>query len=460
MTTQKKIAIVGAGLTGLTAALDLCAVGHQVTLFEREREIGGLCRVVPTCRGKDFVERFYHHLFTSDIDAISLFEELGIASHLDWIPPRNAFYRHGLSHPFSGPIDLLTFKPLAPLRRLLMGLHILSTRLIRNWNALERETAASWVRRHTGKAVFDTVWGPLLSSKFGDESEHISAVWLANKLKLRGSSRKSGAGGECLGYPRGGFGVLIDSLVQRLSASRTTFHFSEPVERILLNPRSPQSKRESASDSTGTFLVQTSLRTELFDEILCTISPGSCADLMPEQPAETLTSWRSIRYQANLCLLLELDRSLSPFYWTSVADRGFPFVAVIEHTNLLPVSRYDSHLVYVSRYLNPQDPLFSAPDDEVTRVFQEGLGRLLPEFRNAVVRSHRLSRASHAQPVVTPGYSSRIPPLQTMIPGIWLASMAQIFPEDRGVNYAIRLGRNAAKAILSSSRENPDGNAL
>lgn len=440
MQQSKQIAIIGAGLTGLTAAMDLCAAGHSVTIFEKENQAGGLCRAFAEEAGKDSIELFYHHLLTSDKDAVDCFERLGIADALEWLPPHNAFIRNGRAYPFSRPVDLLSFSPVPPLRRILMGLHILSARFIRDWHSLDGMTAADWVRRHTGKAVFNAVWGPLLNAKFGDESERIAAVWLANKLKLRGSSQKPGVGGESLGYPRGGFGVLINAMVQRLTSAGVNLFLAEPVEHICSNAR--------PLPGSAKFEIRTKKRIVSFDEILCTVAPGSFADLMPELPEATRTLWRNIRYQGNLCLMLELDRQLSPYYWSSIADHGYPFVAVIEHTNLLPVSRYNSHIVYVSSYLNPQSKMFCASDDEIIKIFEEALGKLMPAFCGATVRSRKLSRSPHAQPVVTTGYAAQIPPLATPVRGAWLASMAQIFPQDRGINYAIRLGHDVVAAML------------
>lgn len=157
-----------------------------------------------------------------------------------------------------------------------------------------------------------------------------------------------------------------------------------------------------------------------------------------------------MRYKANLCAMLELDVSLSPYYWVTVADEGIPFVLVIEHTRLVPASAYGTHVVYLSRYLDASDPLFTATDEEVKDRFLEGLRTVFPAFSRTSVRRFHLVRERDAQPVVGLRHGERIPAMQTPVPGLYLASMAQIYPEDRGQNYAIRMGEEAARLILDS----------
>lgn len=445
-----KAAIIGAGLTGLIAAYDLCAAGYSVSIFEKDSFAGGLCSCFPAEPGKDPVERFYHHLLTSDSAAINLFDDFGLLDQLEWLPPVNSFISNNKAYRFSSPLDLLRFEPIPPLRRLLMGLHILGTRFIRNWKSLSHLTAADWVRRHTGEKVFQTVWQPLLRAKFGSEAENVSAVWLANKLKLRGSSQKISVGGECLGYPRGSFAVLINAMVSRLRQNGAEIYLNEAVTEIRSAKASATTGHDLNNNSNPEFIVCSKNRQERFARVLCTISPAGFSSIMPEQPEETRRQWQQIRYQANLCMMLETDRQLSPYYWTSVADNDYPFVAIIEHTNLISKDRYQNHIIYVSSYLSPDHQLFRADDREIAVVFEDGLKRLIPAFSQIKILRRVISRAEHAQPIVTTDYAGRIPSFETPVSGCWMASMAQIFPEDRGINYAVRLGREAARRIIQS----------
>ena len=157
---------------------------------------------------------------------------------------------------------------------------------------------------------------------------------------------------------------------------------------------------------------------------------------------------RSIKYKANLCLALELKESLSPYYWITVAQEGFPFVLVIEHTNLVGLRGYGSHIIYLSRYLDASDPLFSASDSEIEEKFTDGLKRIFPDFEADYIKKATVSRVRYAQPVVKIGCSENIPDIETPLDGLFLASMPQIYPEDRGLNYAVRLGRQAADRLI------------
>ena len=440
-----KAAIIGAGITGLTAAMNLCRAGFRVSIFEKEPFAGGLCANFAEKAGYDTFERFYHHLLTSDDSAIKLFADLGLKNQLEWLPPANAFICEGKTFKFSNPVDLLRFEPVSPLRRLLTGMQILGTRYIRDWKSLAHTTAADWVSSRAGRQVYRKIWQPLLKAKFGDESERIAAMWLANKIRLRGSSQKAGFAGERLGYPRGGFSILVNAILKNLHAAGAEIFTGEPVRHIGFIPGSDRGGHEK-------FTLKTAERNENYDYILSTIAPGTMAELMPQQPEATRRNWKRIKYQASLCLTLELDCSLSPWYWTTVADPDYPFVAVIEHTNLIPPERYGCHIVYVSSYVNPEGALFQSSDDHICQLFETALKRLLPRFGRARILGRHLSRAEHAQPVVTLDYATMVPEIRTPVENCWMASMAQIFPEDRGVNYAIKLANEVSQPIIASER--------
>ncbi len=432
---MKSVVVVGGGFCGLSAAYDLAKQGVRVTLLEAEQEVGGLAGCFDA--GGTRLEKFYHHWFTNDVEIVGLIEELGLQDKVVYRPSYTGMYYANAIYRLSSPMDLLRFAPLPFLDRIRLGLLALRARRVRDWRALESMTAADWLRSMGGKRVFEVVWDPLLRGKFGAVAEEISAVWMWNKLKLRGSSRASD-GSERLAYYRGGFASLAESLAAKIIDLSGEIHTGAPATGLVSN------------DGWVTGVVSRE-RSFTGDAVLMTPALPIVADIVADlASADYLAELRRIRYLANLCIVLELDRSLSDTYWLNVNDPSFPFVGIIEHTNFEPAETYSGrHIVYLSRYLPETEALYGMSDEEVGAFALTNLRRMFPKFSDDWVLKQHVWRARYAQPVVERSYSSLIPDVATPLKGLFLASMAQVYPEDRGTNYAVRQGRAAARELMT-----------
>jgi protoporphyrinogen oxidase len=338
----------------------------------------------------------------------------------------------------STPADVLRFTPLSLIGRLRLGLLALRARRVRDWKDLEDLTAEEWLIRLGGREVYDVVWRPLLEGKFGRYAGEISAVWFWNKLKLRGGSRGRG-GEEVLAYYKGGFAALASQLANAICAKGGLIRLESPVTAL----RAQDGRIVGVETANGPVLA---------DAVLATPALPIVADLVDSHAVPDYAgSLRRIQYLANICIVLELDRSLSDTYWLNVNDPGFPFVGVIEHTNFEPPETYQGRrLVYLSRYLLETDELYSLADEEVVRYCLDHLQRMFPALTTDWVLDAHVWRARYAQPIVVRRYSRLIPPVETPLPGLFLSSMAQVYPEDRGTNYAIREGRAAGRRIAEA----------
>jgi protoporphyrinogen oxidase len=434
MMNDMDVAVVGAGLAGLTAALRLSEAGQRVQVFERYPRPGGLARVLEV-EGEP-LEAFYHHLFTSDTAYVSLAEELGVADLIDWLPSRMGIWTEGKLWDFGTPQSLLRFKPLSLIDKTRFAISTLLLQRSKDSTPFEGVTASDWIRRHQGQRVWKKVWGPLFHQKFAEDAEKVAMVWLWGKLCLRGKSRSASGMGERLGYMRGSFAKFVEALETRLETNGTELYLSDPVQRIEYEDNRFTIHTRGSSSTASRVLSATPLPDYL--EI--------AGHLVSDDERHNLSS---LRATGAICTILELEHSLTPFYWLNIADSDMPFGGLIEHTNYIPKDRYGGrHLLYISNYLFPDHPLFYAPKKEVLSVYLPALARVNENFDPSwIVKSHHF-RAEYAQPVVPIDYRKRIPPFRSSVTGLYLCTMAQIFPEDRGQNYAVAYGEKAARAVL------------
>lgn len=432
--TDTQVAIIGGGFTGLAAAYQLSSQGISVTLHESEAEIGGLASAFDV-QGKK-LDRFYHHWFTNDRHVMQLIDELGLTEQVNINPTNTGVYYANNFFKLSTPWDLLNFTPLAFMDRIRLGLLTLRARRVKNWQELEGKTAAEWLKELGGENVYRVIWEPLLKGKFGSVAEQISAVWFWNKLKLRGGSRGKG-GEERLAYFKGGFVALAEALAERIQAQGGLVITNSSV--LVLEPIA---NRWQLNYSTGEYTAD--------QVIITTALPIAAYMIQSWASPDYLASLRRIHYLANVCLVLELKHSLSDTYWLNVNDPSFPFVGVIEHTNFeRPESYAGRHIVYLSKYLPHTDAMYQMDADAMLDYALPHLQKMFPAMQRDWILEHHVWKARWSQPVIEKYYSRLIPAEQGPKQGFHLCSMAQIYPEDRGTNYAIREGRSIGKRLAA-----------
>ena len=453
--------MLGAGVAGLVCAYRLTQAGHTVDVYERWPGLGGQAATLDV-GGGDLLERYYHHLFTSDRHIIELYAELGMRDELEWKPSSMAFFLDGRQWAFTTPLDLLRFKPLPLPARLRMGLAVLLLqKRAKEVGPFESITAREWIEKRMGRGPWRKVWGPLLRGKFGERAEDISMAWLWSKLTLRRQLEGDEARHEQLGYPAHSWELLFDALRDAIEVGGGRVLIDRPAASL----RRSDSGFVVAAGAGGSFRTGHDPRRyprdgagagagERYDGVVATVPSDVFlalldGDLEAAIGARYLERLRATEYHTALCLLLELDRRFSPFYWTNIADPALPFVGLVEHTNFVDPARYHGRrFLYVANYLAPGDPLLALDADGLLGAYLPGLRKVQPQFSPDWIKARWLHREPAAQPIVTVGYHRRIAPLQTGVPGLVLANTTQIYPEDRGTNYSVRLGTDAARALL------------
>jgi len=436
MDEQYDLAVVGAGFTGLTAALEAARSSLRVIVLEPDTEPGGLAGTFDFRNGVR-VEKFYHHWFNNDVYVPELVRELGLDGQIVTHPSRTGMYFNGRMWKLSTPLDLFRFTPLSFIDRIRLGLLVFQVRRVKDWRSIEHLSIREWLEPLCGRTVYRIVWEPLIDSKFSIYADAVNAVWFWKKLVLRGSTRDK-SGGEQLAYFRGGFGKLAQNMAQEIERLGGTIRYGSAVRRV---------------DASGDRLVglETSTGPVQARQFLFTPALPIVADLFEGTADEAwLGALRRVKYLGNMCLVLQLKHSLSDTYWLNVNDPGFPFVGVIEHTNFDPPEHYKgSHIAYLSRYLAVEDPVWSYSDEAYLEFALGHLKRMFPDFERSWIIDFHVWRAEYAQPVTERNYSHYVPGRTTPYTNALISTMAQIYPEDRGTNYAIREGKSVAKALIN-----------
>ena len=441
-----RVGIIGGGAAGLAAALELTNRGHFAEVFEVAPFLGGQASTFEVGGGQ--LERGYHHLFVSDTDMVDLIHELGLGDSLEWLESKVGLFHGGRIWDFATPMDLLRFSPLPFAQRIRLGLWTFLLQKTRNWRKFEDVTAAEWTRRHMGEAAFRVIWEPMLRGKFGDYYDQVSMTWLWGKIYLRVASRKSALSGqkERLGYPMCSFGAVFDACGERVVERGGLVHTGAAVRRINV-------KDGRATGFTAAVKGDDEQDYE-YDAVIATTPSNVFTRLAPELPEDYRAVLESARYLSAVLLILVLDRPLTSKYWLNVADRNLPFVGVIEHTNMIDRNLYGGHhIVYLTNYPDRNSDLYRKEPAELLEEFVPYLQRLNPDFSRDWIVEYHHHRVDGAQPIIGVNYGERIPDHRTPFQSLYLANTTQIYPEDRGTNYSVRMGRQVARMVLEDGAD-------
>jgi len=426
------IAIIGAGFSGMAAAYDLARDGHNVTIIEAADYVGGLASGFKEPGWEWSVEKFYHHWFASDKHMLGLIKELGWQDKILFPRPYTVMYYKGEFYPFDSIPKMALFPGLGwGVNKIRFGLVGLYLRLTNNWKPLEKVTVDTWMRKWAGDKVYSLMWEPLVVGKFGESYyKQVNMAWMWARLKARTTR---------LGTFEGGFQNFADLFAGRLREMGVKIHLQTPVTLIECTAGSTQVAVHSGS-------------TGMYDRVLVTLSPDAMTRLVPSLPEDYLHGLMSMKSMGAVVVALALKHQLSEegYYWYNLPkSAGYPFLALVEHTNYIPAAKFGGdHIVYMGDYLEPEHEFFRLSQDELLERFLPALKKFNPKFDRDWVRKVWLFRTAYAQPVPMVNHSKNIPTIKTPIDGLYFASMSQVYPWDRGTNFAVEIGRRVARIIM------------
>ena len=438
MANIKRVAIIGAGIGGMAAAYDLVQAGHQVTIFEKDDYVGGLASGVKELHWEWSVEKYYHHWFASDQHILGLIEELGWSDKVHFPRPYTVVYHKGKFYPFDSYLNALLFPGLGwGINKIRFGLVGLYLRLTNDWHSLEKSTVDAWMRKWAGDRAYQSLWEPLVIGKFGVHYKNVNMAWMWARLKARTTH---------LGTFEGGFQAFADRFAQRLRELGVDIQLETPATQV-------------ASQPDGKLALEVGESSQTFDQCLVTASPGFMARLAPTLPEDYLTNLLNLKSMGAVVLILSLKHQLSEegYYWYNIPkSAGYPFLALVEHTNYVSAENFGGdHLVYCGDYLDPDHEYFDLSKEELLERFLPVLPRFNPKFKPDWINKTWLFRTKYAQPIPEVNHSNNIPAIETPISGLYFASMSQVYPWDRGTNFAVEIGRKAARQMINADNGKP-----
>ncbi len=432
-----KIAIIGAGFGGMAAAYDLKKAGHEVVIFESAEYVGGLASGFKEPHWDWSVEKFYHHWFQSDKHMLGLIHELGWDEKVIFPRPLTVMYHKGRFYPFDSILKALVFPGLGfGLDKIRFGFVGLFLRLTNNWKALEKVTADAWMMKWAGKNVYEKMWKPLLVGKFGPFYRDVNMAWMWARIKARTTR---------LGTFEGGFQNFANMFADKLRSIGVEIRLGARVESIKREQSGGHPRQDKLS-------IQSDGQSELFDKVLVTTSPNLMAKLSPDLPENYLKGLLGLKSMGAVVMVLALKHQLSKegYYWFNLPkEAGYPMLALVEHTNYVPSEHFGGdHIVYAGDYLEAGHEYFSMSDEQLLDRFLPAFKKFNPEFSRDWVKKVWVFKTNYAQPVPLVNHSKNIPSIQTPIEGLYFASMSQVYPWDRGTNFAVEIGRRAARMML------------
>lgn len=401
-----KVAVVGGGIGGLTIGYYLSQNKQKVYIFEKEKSVGGLARGFKNRNWDWYLDYLFHHLFTSDQEAKDLIYQLGLGSQLFYLRPKTAIFYQGKISQFDSPLTLLTFPYLNFCQKIQAGLATGYLKLLNDWQKLERTTASEWLEKYYGKKAYQILWQPLLEGKFGNQAKNISAVWFWARIKKRSTK---------LGYLKGGFQVLVDKLAEKININGGKIVLGHEIRSLK--------------------------ELDNFDKVVITV------------PTQKFFSnkFPPMLGAINLILVLKEKFLTDGTYWLNINQQGFPFVAVVEHTNFVNLKYYaGAHILYIGGYYPQNHRYFKMSKEDILKEFLPYLKKINSNFNfKFSILDFQLSASAYAQPIVPVGYSKILADFKNSLPkNIYVANMQTIYPWDRGINYAIKQGQKTAAEIL------------
>lgn len=432
----KKWGIIGGGIMGMTLAHRLSQSGHQVSLFEAAPNLGGL--TTPWKMNDVEWDKFYHVILLSDSWTRQMLKEIGLEDKIEWVETKTGFYMNGKLYSMSNTIEFLKFPALNLVDKFRLGLTIFAASKIKNWKRLEKIPVTAWLKKWSGKKTFNKIWLPLLWAKLGESYERTSAVFIWATIQRLYGARKSGLKKEMFGYVPGGYKQIIEAYKEKLITKHIKIKTNCAAKEVNI----------SSNGKPVVYFADGAI--EEFDEVIVTLPSRIAAGLCKGLTEPEIKKLNNIEYLGVICVTVLLDQPVSHFYITNITDTSVPFTGVIEMSALVDKKYFNGQsLVYLPKYLSPDDAMFNNSDDEIRNYFIENFKKMYPEIRDKNIQFAGVARAKHVITVAKLNYSETLPDIKSSMPCVSIINTSYIKDGTLNVNETIRVAESKLQELLN-----------
>lgn len=437
MAEQKTWGIIGAGMLGMTLALRLSQKGYKVTIYESAEKVGGLTSSWEI----DGVvwDKFYHVILMSDLNTRKILKEMGLEKDLNWVETKTGFYSDGKLYSMSNLVEFFKFPPINLVDKFRLGVTIFAASKIKNWQELEEVSVSDWLIKWSGKRVFEKIWLPLLKAKLGDNYKNTSAAFIWATIQRMYAARKSGLKKEMFGYVSGGYEKINNRFAAYLSKNGVEIKYNSKVKAV-------------KKHLSGKLEIETQDESRFFDKVISTLSSKESVKIAESLTDTEKKQHHDIKYLGVICPSVLLKKSISPFYVTNITDSWPPFTGIIEMTALIDkIETKGKHLVYLPRYVNPEDQLFEKNENQLKAFFLNSLFKMYPNLSEDDVHFWGVSKARIVFALPTISYSKKVPAVTTSLENYYIINSAQIINGTLNVNETIQVAETKLKEILKEN---------
>ncbi|MCB1616914.1 MAG: NAD(P)/FAD-dependent oxidoreductase [Pseudomonadales bacterium] len=433
--SSRSVAIIGAGPMGLAAAYELSKKGYSVDIFEAGDVVGGMSASF------DFngleIERYFHFICATDFDLFELLDELKLSDKLHWVNTRMGYFARGQMCDWGEPFALLRFPFLSLMNKIRYAMKVMYCKNLKSFDHLDKLRATDWLKKWLGETGYDMLWHPLMYQKFYDLQHEVSAAWIAARVQRVAHSRQS-LFKEKLGYLEGGSETLLTAMLDEITKKGGSLTLKKPVTEVTIE-----------KNKVKGLLIDGALKP--FDHVISTIALPYVSAIVPGLPAQDHEKLNAIKNVGVVCIIMKLSQRFSPYFWLNINHPGIGMPGIIEYSNLNPLDR---HILYVPYYMPQNNEKWQWSDEQFRDEIIAGFRVMNSGFDEGWIESFHVSRCYHAQPVCTPEYLSKLPPMKSTVEGFYMADTSYYYPQDRSITESVKVGKQLAKHVFDSDARN------